>query len=80
MYFRYRINFCIAVLAALAGCGRSHPISPPGPSSPSVANGAVIASALVPGLDHSLSTVDHGPMPMRFSVSVGPASGLFHVG
>jgi cytochrome c oxidase cbb3-type subunit 3 len=46
----------------LAGCGAS-PHEPAGPTSPSVTDGAVVASGLAPGLDHSLSTVDPRAAP-----------------
>ncbi len=58
MYLRYRTEVWLAILALLSGCGMRHQEPPAGPTSPSVTNGAVIASAFAPGLDHSVWTVD----------------------
>jgi cytochrome c oxidase cbb3-type subunit 3 len=57
MYLRLRTKASLAAVIVLTGCGVSHH-EPAGPTSPNVADAAVIASALAPGLDHSLSTVD----------------------
>jgi cytochrome c oxidase cbb3-type subunit III len=62
MCLRYRTKASLAVLAVLTACGVPHQ-PPPGPTSPSANNGAVVTSALAPGLDHSLSTVDPRAAP-----------------
>jgi cytochrome c oxidase cbb3-type subunit 3 len=57
MYSRYRTDLGLSLLLALAGCG--HPPTPPTPTASATAgDGPVIASALDPGLDHSVSTLD----------------------
>jgi cytochrome c oxidase cbb3-type subunit 3 len=63
MYLRYRTDVCLAVLLlALSGCGRSH--QEPAPTvSATAGDGAVITSALDPGLDHSVSTLDPRAAP-----------------
>ena len=62
MFSRYRIELVCAVLATLAGChGRSHALAS---TSTQPATAGVIASALVPGLDHSASTED--PRAVRY--------------
>jgi cytochrome c oxidase cbb3-type subunit III len=62
MSLRYRTKAALLVMVLLTGCGMGHH-EPPGPSSPNVVDGAVVASALAPGLDHSLSTVDPRAAP-----------------
>jgi cytochrome c oxidase cbb3-type subunit III len=62
MYSRYRTEVSLAVLLILTACSGVDQ-SPPGPSPPSVTDGAVITSAFAPGLDHSVSTVDPRAAP-----------------
>ncbi|HEY6454550.1 MAG TPA: cytochrome c [Steroidobacteraceae bacterium] len=62
MSLRCRTNVSLTVMVLLAGCGASHH-EPAGPTSPNVADGAVVTSGLAPGLDHSLSTVDPRAAP-----------------
>src|ERR1700761_887224 len=57
MYSRYRTDLCLTLLLTLAACG--HSVGPPTPTvSATPGDGAVIASSLDPGLDHSISTLD----------------------
>jgi cytochrome c oxidase cbb3-type subunit 3 len=62
MYLRYRTKVFAAVLILLSACGMNHQ-EPQTPSSPTVGTGAVVASALAPGLDHSIMTVDPRAAP-----------------
>lgn len=62
MYSRYRSEVCVAVLLILSGCGGLHQGSVPTVFA-ITGDGAVITSALDPGLDHSISTVDPRAAP-----------------
>jgi cytochrome c oxidase cbb3-type subunit 3 len=62
MFSHYRTKAALSAVILLTGCGMGHH-EPPGPSSPNVVDGAVVTSALAPGLDHSLSTVDPRAAP-----------------
>ena len=57
MYSPYRTSALLAVLGTLAACHRMHHAAPPGVSSVG-GDGAVVTSAFIPGLDHSVATVD----------------------
>ncbi len=62
MFLRCRTKASLGAVFLLTGCGVAHH-EPPGPSSPNVTDGAVVTSALAPGLDHSVSTVDPRAAP-----------------
>ncbi|HEY4338628.1 MAG TPA: c-type cytochrome [Steroidobacteraceae bacterium] len=62
MFSRFRTSAAFAAALMLTGCGAGHQ-EPAGPTSPSVTDGAVVTSALAPGLNHSLSTVDPRAAP-----------------
>ena len=62
MFSRYPTEVALAVLLILSGCGGAHQQSAPAVSATS-GDGAVITSALDPGLDHSISTVDPRATP-----------------
>lgn len=61
MSLRFRISLAGAALIALAGCQKNDTEQPP-EAAPGDRPG-VITSALVPGLDHSLATVDPRAAP-----------------
>ncbi len=77
MYSRYRTELSLLVLLALAACNHSTP--PPTPTvSPTAGDESVIVSALDPGLDHSISTLD--PRAARYynnAVAVNDGKRLF---
>ncbi len=56
MYLLCRTSALALALGCLAGCQRAHTHTPAVP--PVSGDGAVVTSALTPGLDHSVSTVD----------------------
>ena len=65
MYSRFRIEVCLASIGLLAACNGQHHNSAFAPSAaaPSASispagDAAVVTSALAPGLNHSISTVD----------------------
>jgi len=57
MSSRFRIELGLIALTALAGCQKKADAPTP-PSAVQGDNGAVVTSALYPGLDHSVVTVD----------------------
>jgi len=57
MSSRFRIELGLIALAALAGC-KNKADAPTPPSAMQAGNGGVVTSALYPGLDHSVITVD----------------------
>ena len=62
MSSRFRTETCFALLLALCGCNASHHAQVA--AAPTLAaDGAVVTSALAPGLDHSLATVDPRAAP-----------------
>lgn len=62
MSSHYRTELGLGFLLVLAACGNSHREPAPG-TAPTVADGAVITSALDPGLEHSISTIDPRAAP-----------------
>jgi cytochrome c oxidase cbb3-type subunit 3 len=61
MSFRFRIELALLALSALAACQKSQDRQPPA-AAPAGQPG-VIASAHVPGLDHSIATIDPRAAP-----------------
>jgi len=69
MSSHYRIELCLAVMVAVAGCDRQH--QGPAPNVAAVAgDGSVITSSLDPGLDHSIFTVDPRAAPYYDNAAV----------
>jgi cytochrome c oxidase cbb3-type subunit III len=62
MCSRYRTNTSLGILLFLTACTPAQQ-GPPGPTAATAGDGAVVTSALAPGLDHSLSTVDPRAAP-----------------
>jgi len=62
MCSRYRTDTALAVLLLLTACTPANH-GPPGPTAAASGDGPVVTSALAPGLDHSLSTVDPRAAP-----------------
>lgn len=64
MSLHSRIEFPLALVALLSACGApTQQAAAPAAPGASAADGAVIASALAPGLDHSVFTVDPRAKP-----------------
>jgi cytochrome c oxidase cbb3-type subunit III len=62
MFLRFPTKASLCAVILLTGCGANHH-EPAAAASPNAADGAVVTSALTPGLDHSLSTVDPRAAP-----------------
>jgi cytochrome c oxidase cbb3-type subunit 3 len=77
MSSHFRIEAAAVALIALAGCNKSNDTQPPA-AAPADQPG-VIATALVPGLDHSLVTIDRRAAPYYDNAqAVADGNRLFH--